>query len=75
MPIESGEVSTVVFTEVFEHLRVNPIFITNDIHRVLNKGRIMLLSTPNVYVIFSLFQFLLFRDGINGMLYDEFRNI
>jgi SAM-dependent methyltransferase len=46
-PAESFDV--VVFGEVLEHLTENPVFALYNIHRVLKKDGILIISTPNVY--------------------------
>lgn len=42
-----GEFDTVIFNEVFEHLRINPIFTLKEIHKVLRPKGLLMLSTPN----------------------------
>lgn len=48
LPFADGEHDAVIFNEIFEHLRINPIFTLSEIHRVLKPGGVMLLSTPNL---------------------------
>ena len=48
LPFEDGEYDAAVFNEVFEHLRINPIFTMREVHRVLKPDGVLLLSTPNL---------------------------
>ncbi len=67
-PFDDGQFSFVVFTEVFEHLRIDPIFTIKEIHRVLKPDGLMYLTTPNVYAAERVFNFIL---GIG--LYDPYK--
>ena len=48
LPFEDDAVDVVIFHEVFEHLRINPIFTFSEISRVLRTQGTLLLSTPNL---------------------------
>ena len=48
LPLADGEFDTVIFNEVFEHLRINPIFTMREVHRVLRPKGMLMLSTPNL---------------------------
>lgn len=48
LPFEDDAVDVVIFNEVFEHLRINPIFTFAEIRRVLAPQGTLLLSTPNL---------------------------
>ena len=48
LPMRDGEYDVVIFNEVFEHLRINPIFTMREVHRVLKPEGILMLSTPNL---------------------------
>ncbi len=47
-PFEDGTFDAVIFNELFEHLRINPIQTLREVHRVLKHGGVLLLSTPNL---------------------------
>ncbi|WP_415380081.1 class I SAM-dependent methyltransferase [Halosimplex sp. TS25] len=55
----------VLFSEVFEHLRVDPIHTLEEIERVLVPGGTLLLTTPNLYFIGHVYRYL------RGNAYDE----
>jgi len=48
VPFADGEFDAVLFNELFEHLRINPIFTMSEVWRVLRPGGRLLLSTPNL---------------------------
>jgi SAM-dependent methyltransferase len=49
LPFPDGTFKYVLFTEVFEHLRVDPLLILSEINRVLTDGGLLMLSTPVRY--------------------------
>ncbi len=49
LPFEEETFDLIVFFEVFEHLRINPINTLKEISRVLKSGGTLLLQTPNLY--------------------------
>jgi SAM-dependent methyltransferase len=48
MPFSDDKFNMVLFNEVFEHLRIDPIATLKEVHRVLSPGGIIILSTPNL---------------------------
>ncbi|MBI1195417.1 MAG: methyltransferase domain-containing protein [Gammaproteobacteria bacterium] len=48
LPFGDNEVELVVFSEVIEHLRINPMHAIREIYRVLKPSGICLLSTPQI---------------------------
>lgn len=48
VPCADGVFDAVLFSEVFEHLRINPVFTMREVRRVLKPGGLLLLSTPNL---------------------------
>lgn len=47
LPYADATFDLVVFCEIFEHLRIDPIFTLAELLRVLRPGGTLLLSTPN----------------------------
>ncbi|MEM7586479.1 MAG: class I SAM-dependent methyltransferase [Acidobacteriota bacterium] len=48
LPFTAERFDAVIFNELFEHLRINPITTLEEVHRVLRPGGSLLLSTPNL---------------------------
>ena len=48
VPFEEETFDAVLFNEIFEHLRINPVFTMGEVLRVLRSGGLLLLSTPNL---------------------------
>lgn len=57
LPFKNNTFDFIIFNEVFEHLRINPILTLKEINRVLKPGGILLLTTPNLYAIHKIFMF------------------
>ncbi len=75
IPFDDEFFDVVIFNEVFEHLRINPIFTMSEVLRVLKKGGILFLSTPNLKSILGIYNFL-FRDQAHscmGGIYSQYK--
>ena len=48
LPFEDGYFSVVLFTEILEHLRIQPIFALREVFRVTKDGGQLILSVPNI---------------------------
>lgn len=48
LPSADDQFDGVLFNEIFEHLRINPVHTMREILRVLKPGGTLLLSTPNL---------------------------
>jgi len=48
IPFPDGTFDVVIFNELFEHLRLNPILTMREVCRVLHTGGLLVLSTPNL---------------------------
>ena len=77
LPYESSSFEVVLFNELFEHLRVNPIFTLNQIHRVLEPGGLLLLSTPNLRSLRGLRNLLIHNLGhsSSGDVFDQYSKL
>lgn len=58
LPFPDGWFNVVIFNEVLEHLRINPLFTVREIFRVTRSGGILLLSTPNLKSLNGIVNFL-----------------
>lgn len=61
LPFADGSFHLVLFNEVFEHMRINPIETLEKIRRVLHPDGHLILSTPNLYSVTTYINFLLGR--------------
>lgn len=78
LPFPDNTFDFVIFTEVFEHLRIDPIFTASELHRVLQKDGILLLSTPNLYSLSGIYNFIFKGRSYaccTADIYDEFKLI
>jgi SAM-dependent methyltransferase len=73
LPFERARFSLILFNEVFEHLRMDPIATLAEIHRVLRPGGSLVPSTPNLYSLKSIASFL--RGRGFGDPYQEFQKL
>jgi SAM-dependent methyltransferase len=77
LPLESKSVDVVLFNELFEHLRINPIFTMSEIHRVLRPGGMLLMSTPNLRSLNGLANYLVKGVALSCAedIYDEYQKL
>lgn len=59
LPFPDNSFDVAVFNELFEHLRIDPIFTMREVKRVLKPGGILLLSSPNLRSLAGIANFLL----------------
>ncbi|MBL7051297.1 class I SAM-dependent methyltransferase [Candidatus Woesearchaeota archaeon] len=69
LPFEDNSVDLIIFSETFEHLRINPILTLRDINRILKPRGIIILTTPNIY-FFKTFISYMFGKGLNDAYYE-----
>lgn len=62
-PFAAETFDAVVFNELFEHLRINPIVTLGEVRRVLKVDGVLLLSTPNLRSFRGLRNLLLRHQG------------
>ena len=71
LPFGDDKFDTITFNEVFEHLRINPVFTMKEILRVLKPGGRLLLSTPNLTSAYGIIN-LLFNSRAYSCAKDLF---
>lgn len=64
-PYADGSFDVVVFSELIEHLAVNPVRALAEIHRVLRPDGIVIVTTPNAL---SMERFAAFLYGVSQMV-------
>jgi len=64
LPFADGRFAGVTFMEIFEHLRIDPLFALAEVNRILQPGGTLVLTTPNLYAAQNIARFALGR-GIN----------
>jgi SAM-dependent methyltransferase len=69
-PFEDNTFDMILFNEVFEHLRINPIHTLNEVYRVLKPGGKLLLSTPNLTSFKGWYSLLLQNKTPNNVYYE-----
>jgi len=72
IPFEEERFDTVIFTEVFEHLRINPIFTMKEVLRIMKPGGFLFLSTPNQKSLKGIIIFI-FRNRCYSCAYDIYK--
>lgn len=78
IPFTDNDFDFIIFTEVFEHLRINPVHTVSELYRVLKNGGVMLLSTPNLYSLKGIYNFLAKGQAYScctNNIYDEFTSV
>jgi SAM-dependent methyltransferase len=75
LPFSDGEFDAIIFNELFEHLRINPIFTLKEVYRVMNPNGILLLSTPNLKSLRGIIDFLLKDRIAGGDIWSEYNKL
>ncbi len=73
IPLPDNTYHYILFNEVFEHMRMNPIETLKEIHRVLHPDGVLVLTTPNLYAIQNIVNLLLGKGFDNP--YEEFQKL
>jgi 2-polyprenyl-3-methyl-5-hydroxy-6-metoxy-1,4-benzoquinol methylase len=74
LPFEDNSFDVAIFNEVFEHLRINPIFTLREVHRVLKKDGQLMLSTPNLMSWKGWYNFV-FKSKLAPNLFQEYMKL
>ena len=77
VPFDSASFDIILFNELFEHLRIDPIFTMKEAHRVLAPGGRLLLSTPNLRSFRGLRNLALHNQGhaASGGVYEQYEKV
>jgi SAM-dependent methyltransferase len=78
LPFADASFDAVLMCEVFEHLRINPVRTMHEVYRVIRPGGLLHLTTPNLYSLGGIRNFLLKRSAVfctERELYDELNHI
>ena len=73
LPFEDNSFELILFNEVFEHLRIDPIFTLKELNRVLKPGGHLIFSTPNKYKFLAVLHYLVGQSYIKP--YQQFKKI
>ncbi|MFW5720751.1 MAG: class I SAM-dependent methyltransferase [Bacteroidota bacterium] len=73
IPFENNRFKFIIFNEIFEHLRIDPISTLKEINRVLHPEGYLLLTTPNLYSIQCILFFILGKGFDNP--YKQFKKL
>jgi len=74
LPYEENRFDLVLFMELLEHLRINPVFTLRQLYRVLKPGGKIILSTPNVPP-HRRFRFFLYGHSYQDDLFQELEKL
>lgn len=72
LPFEDNKFDLILFYEIFEHLRIDPISTLRELARVLKPSGHLLLSTPNFY---SLTKILISLRGKTASCFEEYKKL
>lgn len=74
VPFEGASFDAVLFNEIFEHLRIDPLFTLSEIRRVLRPSGRLFLSTPNLRSFRGLRNLILHNQGhaVSGGVYEQY---
>lgn len=77
LPFDDKTFDAAIFNEMFEHLRMNPIFTLSEVKRVLKPGGILMLSTPNLRSLNGIYNFLIRNRSYSclGNIFKEYKKL
>jgi 2-polyprenyl-3-methyl-5-hydroxy-6-metoxy-1,4-benzoquinol methylase len=64
IPYDDNTFDAVLLAEVFEHLSVDPLHALSELRRVVKPDGRLFLTTPNLYFLERVRQFVGFKDGV-----------
>ncbi|MFI5304600.1 MAG: class I SAM-dependent methyltransferase [Nitrospiria bacterium] len=77
VPFRDDEFKVIIFNEIFEHLRINPVFTLKEVYRVLEPGGVLLFSTPNLRSLKGIWNYV-FNNIANSCsmdIYSEYQKL
>jgi SAM-dependent methyltransferase len=76
LPFDDASFDLALFNELFEHLRVNPIFTLSEVRRVLRPHGVLFVSTPNLRSLAGLLNFVRGRAySCAGDVFEEYQKL
>ena len=74
LPVADASIDAVLFNELFEHLRIDPVFTLTEVRRVLAPGGRLMLSTPNLRSFRGIRNLVLRNHGhaVSGGVYRQY---
>lgn len=77
LPFDDSSFDVVIFNELFEHLRINPIFTMSEALRVMKPDGRLLMSTPNLRSLAGIVNFLLRNKAhsCSGNIYAQYEKL
>jgi len=74
LPFKDNSFDVIIFSEIIEHLYVNPIFTLKEIKRILKKDGKLILTSPNGYSLKRVVKFL-FGKGLGEDPFQQFNKL
>ena len=77
VPFADETFDVVLFNELFEHLRINPVFTLKEAYRVLKPAGLLLLSTPNLRSLRGIRNLVLRNQGhaVSAGVYRQYEKL
>jgi len=75
LPLPDRNFDGVIFNEVFEHLRINPIDTVAELRRVISIGGQLYLSTPNHLSLLNVHRMISKGRSMDSGIFDEFEKL
>jgi len=77
LPFEADSFDGIIFNELFEHLRINPIYTFREVFRVMKPGACLLLSSPNLRSLQGIINFILRNRALSCSenMYIEYKKL